>query len=122
MRKPHADQGEGFSDRLARRPEDPTRAEPTFQRDDAIRIFLPGRTVTEYALRRRIDTAAIMAAKAAPRTPHDCARVIFWAATDLANEWRLRAGSEDHLRDVIHALAMMLAAARAVERTEAVDG
>ena len=95
---------------------------PSTQPADPVRMFLPGKTEAEYALRHRLDRAAVMAATAAAHSPHDCARATFWAASELAYDWRLRSATEQQLGDVIHALAMMLAAARAVERTDVVDG
>ena len=115
--------GDGFDDPLARGPSKPSHKSPSTQSAlDPIRAFLPCRPESEYRLRHRIDRIAVMAASAPTRTTHGHARSIYWIANDLANGWRLRAASEQELIDVIHALAMVLAAARSVERTEAVDG
>lgn len=106
----------------ASRPRELNDLNPTTQSAaDPVRMFLPGKTEAEYALRYRIDRTAVMAATAATRTSSDCARSICWAAADLGNEWRIRPATEDKLRDVIHAMAAMLSAARAAERVEAVD-
>jgi hypothetical protein len=107
----------------ASRPRELNDLNPTTQSAaDPVRMFLPGKTEAEYALRYRIDRIAVMAATSATRTTQDHARSICWIANDLANDWRTKAATEDELRNVILALTAMLGAARAVERTEPVDG
>lgn len=88
---------------------------------DPIHTFLPGRTESEYALRRRIHRAQGATAARAARSQHGRARTILWIASQLAADWTFQGAPEADLADILRAVTNLTLAANAIERIEAPD-
>lgn len=88
---------------------------------DPVRTFLPGRPESEYALRRRIHHAQAATAARATRSKHGRARMILWAASQLAADWQFHGAPEGDLAEVIRAVTHLTLAANVIERLEAPD-
>ena len=124
MKNPHAKDGTGASQWLARRPEVPTQNAPSTQPDaaDAVAVFAPWCGATERALRIRVHRARDTATARATRCRHGAAREIFWLAARSAELRVFARASEDELRETIDNLARLFMVGGWIERTETPDG